>query len=173
MARRSFHFIEMNTRIQVEHPVTEMVTGIDLVREQLRIASGLPIDLARAAREPHGHAIECRINAEDPGRDFAPSPGRISRLVVPGGPGIRVDTHCEAGTVVSPFYDSMIAKVIAWDVDREGARRRMIRALNEFTADGIRTTIPFHLSVLQSGEFVEARYNTRWVDELGRKENAA
>jgi acetyl-CoA carboxylase biotin carboxylase subunit len=173
MDRGSFHFIEMNTRIQVEHPVTEMVTGVDLVREQLRIASGLPIDLARAAREPHGHAIECRINAEDAERDFAPSPGRISRLVVPGGPGIRVDTHCETGTMVSPFYDSMIAKVIAWDADREGARKRMIRALGEFTVEGIRTTVPFHLAVLQSAEFIEARYNTRWVDELGRKENAA
>jgi acetyl-CoA carboxylase, biotin carboxylase subunit len=171
--RRSFHFIEMNTRIQVEHPVTEMVTGVDLVREQLRIASGLPIDLARVEREAHGHAIECRINAEDAQRDFSPSPGRITRLVVPGGPGIRVDTHCETGIVVSPFYDSMIAKVIAWDVDREGARRRMIRALSEFTVEGIRTTIPFHLVVLKSAEFVESRYNTRWVDDLVRKEDAA
>jgi acetyl-CoA carboxylase biotin carboxylase subunit len=171
--RRSFHFIEMNTRIQVEHPVTEMVTGVDLVREQLRIASGLPIDLARTERQAHGHAIECRINAEDTQRDFIPSPGRITRMVLPGGPGIRVDTHCEAGTVVSPFYDSMIAKIIAWDVDREGARKRMIRALTEFAAEGIRTTAPFHLAVLQSTEFVDARYNTRWVDELGRKEDAA
>ena len=168
--RGSFHFIEMNTRIQVEHPVTEMVTGVDLVREQLRIAAGLPMAIARIQRQPYGHAIECRINAEDPTRDFAPCPGRITRLVLPGGPGVRVDTHCETGTVVSPFYDSMIAKLIVWDVDREGARKRMIRALDEFVVEGIRTTIAFHLEILRSPEFASSQFNTRWVGERARPE---
>ena len=168
--RGSFHFIEMNTRIQVEHPVTEMVTGVDLVREQLRIAAGLPMDLTRIERAPYGHAIECRINAEDPARDFAPSPGRITRLVLPGGPGVRVDTHCEAGTVVSPYYDSMIAKVIVCDVDRERARKRMIRALQELVVEGIKTTIAFHLEILAAPEFASSQYNTRWVGERARRD---
>ena len=163
--RKSFHFIEMNTRIQVEHPVTEMVTGVDLVREQLRIAAGLPMNVARNTRAADGHAIECRINAEDATRDFAPCPGRITRLVLPGGPGVRVDTHCETGTVVSPYYDSMIAKLIVWDVDRERARKRMIRALEEFVVEGIQTTIGFHLEILRSPEFASSSYNTRWVGE--------
>jgi acetyl-CoA carboxylase biotin carboxylase subunit len=171
--RRSFHFIEMNTRIQVEHPVTEMVTGVDLVREQLRIAAGLPMEVAGVQRPPYGHSIECRINAEDPERNFAPSPGRITRLVLPGGPGVRVDTHCEAGTVVSPFYDSMIAKLIVWDIDRDAARKRMIRALTEFVIEGVRTTIDFHLGILQSPEFAASEYNTRWVGERAYKEIAA
>ena len=167
--RRSFHFIEMNTRVQVEHPVTEMVTGVDIVREQLRIAAGLPMDLAAVERAPYGHAIECRINAEDPSSNFAPCPGRITRLVTPGGPGVRIDTHCEAGTVVSPYYDSMIAKVIVWDVDRERARRRMVRALEELVIEGITTTIDFHLDILQSPEFAASEYNTRWVGERARE----
>ncbi len=166
----SFHFIEMNTRIQVEHPVTEEVTGVDLVSEQLRIAAGLPMDLQRVRRPPYGHAIECRINAEDPRRGFVPTPGRITRFVPPGGPGVRVDTHCENGSVVSPFYDSMIAKLIVWDVDREGARRRMVRALREFVIEGVTTTIDFHLELLQSSEFIDCNYNTRWVGERKRGE---
>ena len=167
--RGSFHFIEMNTRVQVEHPVTEMVTGVDIVREQLRIAAGAPMDLERIDRPPSGHAIECRINAEDPSADFAPSPGRITRFVTPGGPGVRVDTHCESGTVVSPFYDSMIAKLIVWDVDRESARRRMLRALGEFVVEGISTTIAFHRDIVQSPEFAASAYNTRWVGERSRE----
>jgi acetyl-CoA carboxylase biotin carboxylase subunit len=163
--RNSVHFIETNTRIQVEHPVTEEVTGVDLVVEQLRIASGLPMSLERIGRAPRGHAIECRINAEDPALGFAPTPGRLTRFVPPGGPGVRVDTHCEADTVVSPYYDSMIGKLIVWDVDRESARMRMIRALREFVIEGVATTIGFHLDVLQSREFIECRYNTRWIGE--------
>jgi acetyl-CoA carboxylase biotin carboxylase subunit len=170
--RRSFHFIEMNTRIQVEHPVTEMVTGVDLVREQLRIAAGMPMDVERIDRAPYGHAIECRINAEDPNQDFAPSPGRITRLVPPGGPGVRVDTHCETGVIVSPFYDSMIAKLIVWDVDRESARKRMARALREFIIEGISTTLGFHLEIVQSPAFATSEYNTRWVGERTREEIA-
>ncbi|HEX3468090.1 MAG TPA: acetyl-CoA carboxylase biotin carboxylase subunit [Candidatus Elarobacter sp.] len=167
--RGSFHFIEMNTRVQVEHPVTEMVTGVDIVREQLRIAGGAPMDVARIDRPAAGHAIECRINAEDPSADFAPSPGRITRLVPPGGPGVRVDTHCETGTVVSPFYDSMIAKLIVWDVDRESARRRMLRALGEFVVEGISTTIDFHREIISTPEFAVSAYNTRWVGERHRE----
>jgi acetyl-CoA carboxylase biotin carboxylase subunit len=170
--RRSFHFIEMNTRIQVEHPVTEMVTGVDLVREQLRIAAGMPMDLERIDRAPYGHSIECRINAEDANHDFAPSPGRITRLVAPGGPGVRVDTHCETGTVISPFYDSMIAKLIVWDADRESARNRMVRALGEFIIEGISTTLGFHLEIVQSAAFAASEYNTRWVGERAREEIA-
>ncbi len=167
--RGSFHFIEMNTRIQVEHPVTELVTGVDLVREQLRIAMGHPLDPQVAHALRRGWAIECRINAEDPDRDFAPCPGRITRFVSPGGPGVRVDTHCEAGTVVSPYYDSMIAKLIVWDIDRERARLRMLRALREFVVEGIKTTIPFHIAILQSPDFVSSAYNTRWVGEKAKE----
>jgi acetyl-CoA carboxylase biotin carboxylase subunit len=170
--RGSFHFIEMNTRIQVEHPVTEMVTGVDLVREQLRIAAGWSIDLDQMQRLPSGHAIECRINAEDPARDFAPCPGKITRLVLPGGPGVRVDTHCEAGTVVSPYYDSMIAKLIVWDLDRKSACRRMVRALQELVVEGVTTTTAFHLEVLQTPDFVNSTYNTRWIGERASRERS-
>ena len=171
--RDSFHFIEMNTRIQVEHPVTEMVTGVDLVREQLRIACGEPMSAECANARSRGHAIECRINAEDPARDFAPDPGHITRWRIPGGPGIRVDTHCHEGAVVPPYYDSMIAKVIAWDQDRDSARRRMLRALSEFEVGGIATTIPFHQEVLASSEFASNRYNTRWVGERAASTRSA
>ena len=166
--QNSFHFIEMNTRIQVEHPVTEMVTGIDLVREQLRIAAGHPLDPQTVHALRRGWAIECRVNAEDPERDFAPCPGWITRFVCPGGPGVRVDTYCEAGTMVSPYYDSMIAKLIVWDIDRERARLRMLRALREFVVEGVKTTIPFHIAVLQSQDFISSAYNTRWVGERAK-----
>ncbi|VTU30322.1 acetyl-CoA carboxylase biotin carboxylase subunit [Variovorax sp. PBL-E5] len=171
--RRSFHFIEMNTRIQVEHPVTEAVHGIDLVREQLRIAMGLPIDERVRHAKAAGWSIECRINAEDPDHGFMPSPGRITRLVLPGGPGVRVDTHCEAGSLVSPYYDSMIAKLIVWDVDREHARRRMLRALEEFVIEGLTTTIPFHIRLLRSDAFAKSAYNTRWIEKAAQQELAA
>ncbi len=161
--RGTVHFIEMNTRIQVEHPVSEMVTGVDLVREQLRIAAGQP--MSRDAREArvNGHAIECRINAEDPAHDFAPSPGRITRWRVPGGPGVRVDTHVHEGALIAPYYDSMIAKLIVWDRDRESARLRMLRALSEFEVEGIATTISLHRELLASAEFSSHRYHTRWT----------
>ena len=147
-----FYFVEMNTRIQVEHGVTEMVTGIDIVKEQIRIAAGERLAVPREM-EPRGHAIECRVNAEDPARDFLPSPGTIVAFVPPGGPGIRVDTHVFAGYTVPPHYDSLIAKVIAWGQDREEAIARMQRALREFEIAGIQTTIPFHQDALENAFF--------------------
>jgi acetyl-CoA carboxylase biotin carboxylase subunit len=146
----SFWFMEMNARIQVEHPVTEMVTGLDLVTEQLRTAAGLPLSFGQDAVDLRGHAIECRVNAEDPDRDFLPAPGRLDVFVPPGGPGTRVDTHCRPGTTIPPSYDSLIAKVIVWGPDRESALDRMDRALGEFRVEGpgVHTTIPFHRRVL-------------------------
>ncbi|HVZ45952.1 MAG TPA: acetyl-CoA carboxylase biotin carboxylase subunit [Ramlibacter sp.] len=162
--RGSFHFIEMNTRIQVEHPVTEEVHRIDLVREQLRVASGEPLSPEVMQAKPEGWAIECRINAEDSSQGFMPSPGRITRFAAPGGPGVRVETHCETGSDVSPWYDSMIAKLIVWDRDRERARLRMLRALGEFHIEGVETTIPFHIRLLASRSFIDSAYSTRWVE---------
>ena len=147
-----FYFMEMNTRVQVEHPVTETVTDVDIVKEQIRIAAGERMTIPREI-EPRGHAIECRINAEDPGRDFLPSPGPITAFIQPGGPGIRVDTHAFAGYTIPPHYDSLVAKVIAWGRDRDESIARMTRALREFEVGGIRTTIPFHLAVLDNAFF--------------------
>jgi acetyl-CoA carboxylase biotin carboxylase subunit len=147
-----FYFVEMNTRIQVEHGVTEMVTGIDLVKEQIRIAAGERLTIPREM-DTRGHAIECRVNAEDPARGFLPCPGPITVFVPPGGPGIRVDTHAFAGYTVPPHYDSLIAKVIAWGQHRDEAIVRMQRALREFEIAGIQTTIPFHQDVLDNAFF--------------------
>ncbi|RMF98798.1 MAG: acetyl-CoA carboxylase biotin carboxylase subunit [Gammaproteobacteria bacterium] len=147
-----FYFIEMNTRIQVEHPVTEMITGVDLVREQLRIAAGERLRLRQEDLLPRGHAIECRINAEDP-KSFVPSPGRVELWHAPGGPGIRVDTHLYSGYTVPPYYDSMIGKVIAWGDDRHSAIERMRIALSEMVIEGIKTNIPLHQEICQLGAF--------------------
>ncbi|HLY20915.1 MAG TPA: acetyl-CoA carboxylase biotin carboxylase subunit [bacterium] len=147
-----FYFMEMNTRVQVEHPVTETVTDVDIVKEQIRIAAGERMTLPREI-EPRGHAIECRVNAEDPAREFLPSPGPITAFFPPGGPGVRVDTHAFAGYTIPPYYDSLIAKVIAWGRDRDESIARMTRALREFEVGGIRTTIPFHLTVLDNAFF--------------------
>ena len=149
----SFYFLEMNTRIQVEHPVTEMVTGIDLVREQIRIAAGEPLGYDQSAIRINGHAIECRVNAEDPVR-FVPSPGTIHTWIPPGGFGVRVDSHCFPSYVVPPNYDSLLAKLIAHGRDRAEAIERMRRALGEFVVDGVKTTIPFHLRLLHDPAFV-------------------
>jgi acetyl-CoA carboxylase biotin carboxylase subunit len=160
----AFYFIELNARLQVEHPVSELVTGIDLVHEQLRIAAGEPLrSTGRAPRA--GHAIEIRINAEDPAQGFTPSPGRIERFRLPGGPGVRLDTHLEAGTIVPPHYDSLIAKLIVWDQDRSSAIARGLRALGELEIEGIATTRDFARSVLQSDAFVSGEYTTSYLDE--------
>jgi acetyl-CoA carboxylase biotin carboxylase subunit len=161
--QENFYFMEMNTRIQVEHPLTEMVTGIDLVKEQIRIAAGERLTLAQRDVAWRGHALECRINAEDPRRNFLPSPGMITTFAPPGGAGIRVDTHCFPGYTMPPDYDSLVAKVVAWGRDRGEAIERMRRALLEFEIGGIHTTIPFHLNVLDNGFFRRGEVYTNFV----------
>ncbi|MDG4764059.1 acetyl-CoA carboxylase biotin carboxylase subunit [Solwaraspora sp. WMMD406] len=163
-----FHFIEINCRIQVEHPVTEMITGVDLVQEQVHIAAGTPLRLRQSEIRPRGVAIECRVNAEDPQRGFAPAPGRLERFEPPGGPFTRVDTHGRPGYLISPHYDSLLAKVVVWAPDRELALNRMERALGEFQVcgPGVRTTIPFLRRVLDDAGFRKGRYSTTLVDRL-------
>jgi acetyl-CoA carboxylase biotin carboxylase subunit len=161
--------MEMNTRIQVEHTVTEMVTGLDLVREQIQLASGEPLSTAFRAGgrfRPRGHAIECRINAEDPDT-FAPSPGRITSLNLPGGLGVRVDTHVYGGYVVPPNYDSLLAKLIVHAEDRESARRRLRRALSEFVIEGIKSNLDFHRRLVDHPEFIEGRLDTHFLERFG------
>ncbi|RKO66764.1 acetyl-CoA carboxylase biotin carboxylase subunit [Desulfofundulus salinus] len=160
---QNFYFIEMNTRIQVEHPVTEMVTGIDLIKEQIRLAAGEPLGYTQEDIQIRGWAIECRINAEDPARNFAPSPGLITAYLPPGGPGIRLDSAAYPGWKVPPHYDSMIAKLIAWGQDRDEAIARMQRALGEFIIEGIRTTIPFHQRVLHNAFFRRGEIYTNFI----------
>ncbi len=160
-----FYFMEMNTRIQVEHPVTEMVTGIDLVKEQLRIAAGERLSFTQEEITFRGHAIECRINAEDPAAGFMPSPGTITFYHAPGGMGIRVDSCIYQGWEVSPFYDPMIAKVIAWGRDRDEAIGRMEAALSEMVIEGIATSIPFHLDLLRDEGFRSGRFHTKYIEE--------
>jgi len=161
-----FYFMEMNTRIQVEHPVSEMITGVDIVKEQLRIAQGEPIRLKQSDVRLVGHAIECRINAEDVDAGFAPSPGLITGVHWPGGPGVRVDSHVFAGYRVPPHYDSLLAKVIAWGRDRSEALSRMARALAELRIDGVRTTASFHQRLLQAEEFRRGDVHTRFVEQF-------
>ncbi|MFN8753598.1 MAG: acetyl-CoA carboxylase biotin carboxylase subunit, partial [Betaproteobacteria bacterium] len=159
-----FFFIEMNTRIQVEHPITEMITGIDMVREMLRIAGGQPLSIRQDEVEVRGVAMEARINAEDPERDFMPSPGRIADLVLPGGPGVRVDTMLYPGCVVSPFYDSLLAKVVVHAENREAAIARMRRALRELRVEGVRSTRDLHLRLLDEPRFREAAFDTGFLE---------
>jgi acetyl-CoA carboxylase biotin carboxylase subunit len=162
----SFYFMEMNTRLQVEHPVTELVTGLDLVREQIKIAAGEPLSFDHTEeRRPRGHAIELRINAEDP-VTFAPWPGKITALHMPGGLGVRVDTHVYAGYVVPPNYDSMLAKVIVHDVDRPAAIRRARRCLDEIVVEGIRTNIPFLRRIINNPDFIRGDFDTGFVGRL-------
>ena len=165
---RSFYFIELNARLQVEHPVSELVTGIDLVREQLRVAAGERLS-ATGRAERNGHAIEIRINAEDPAREFMPCPGRIERFRPPLGPGVRVDTHIEDGAVIPPNYDSLLAKVIVWDTDRPSAIDRALRALAELEVVGVPTTASAARDVLRSEEFAAGRYSTNFLEEAGRR----
>ena len=151
-----YFFLEMNTRVQVEHCVTEMVTGIDIVREGIRVAAGEPLSITQDQVELRGHAIECRVNAEDASKNFAPAPGRIETYKEPAGPGVRVDSGCETGSEISPMYDPMIAKLIVWDVDRESATRRMVRALHEYEIGGLKTLMPFHIAILQTAQWANA-----------------
>jgi acetyl-CoA carboxylase biotin carboxylase subunit len=162
---RAWYFLEMNTRIQVEHPVTEMITGRDLVVEQITIAARAPISFAQSAVAFDGHAIECRVNAEDATRSFAPCPGRLTVWEPPRMEGVRIDTHCYPGYLVPPFYDSLLAKVIAHGRTRGEAIARMREALSRFRVEGVATTIPFHTSVLGHPDFTAARVTTRWVEE--------
>lgn len=161
---RQFYFMEMNTRIQVEHPVTEMVTGVDLVKEQLRIASNFPLSLEQADVEIKGCSIECRINAENPYKNFMPSPGKVADYLAPGGFGVRIDSAVYSGYSIPPFYDSMVAKLIVHGENREEAIAKMKRALGEFIIDGIHTTIPFHQKLLQHPQFVKGEYNTKFLE---------
>ena len=160
-----FYFMEMNTRIQVEHPVTELVTHVDLIKEMIRVAEGEPLSFAQTDIRTHGWAIECRINAEDPARNFMPSPGTISFYLPPGGLGVRVDSAAYPGYTISPHYDSMIAKLIVWGNTREEAIHRMKRALSEFAIEGIVTTIPFHLKLLEHNLFLEGNFDIKFLEE--------
>ncbi len=160
-----YYFMEMNTRLQVEHPVTELVTSTDLVKEQIRIAAGLPLHLQQEDIRFHGHAIECRITAEDAESDFRPQTGTIERYLPPGGPGVRVDSHLYAGYHVPPHYDSLLAKLIVWAETREAAIARMLRALDEYVIEGIVTTIPFHKRLLKHEGFIRGETYTRFIQE--------
>jgi len=167
----SFYFMEMNTRVQVEHPVTEMVMGVDLVKEQLRVAAGEKLSIASGLR-PRGHVIECRINAEDP-ENFTPSPGELTTFHLPGGPGVRVDTHAYEEYVIPPFYDSMIAKLIVQGQDRTEAISRMLRALDFFVVEGIKTTIPLHRQILRDELFCRGELSTRFMEGFQERRAAA
>jgi acetyl-CoA carboxylase biotin carboxylase subunit len=164
-ASGEFYFMEMNTRIQVEHPVTEVVTGVDLIAQQLKIAAGETLELKQDNIKLHGHAIECRINAEDPRHSFRPSPGTISGWLPPGGPGIRIDSHVYTGYDIPPFYDSLIGKLIVWAEDRPAALLRLRRALSECAVIGVPTTIDFHLALLDRPEFQNAQVHTKFVEQ--------
>ena len=165
---RRFYFIELNARLQVEHPVSELVTGIDIVREQLRVAAGERL-VATGRAERQGHAIEIRINAEDPARNFMPAPGKIERFRPPLGPGVRVDTHIEDGAVIPPNYDSLLAKLVVWDSDRPSAIDRALRALSELEVVGVPTTIPVARDILRTEEFADGRYTTSFLEEAGSR----
>ena len=168
-----WYFMEMNTRVQVEHCVTEMVTGIDIVREQLLVAAGEPLSVAQDDVRFHGHAIECRINAEDASKNFAPAPGKITSYREPSGPGVRMDSGVQAGTEITPLYDPMVAKLIVWDIDREHSTRRAIRALEELEVGGVRTLIPFHKAILATEQWANGETcrdlieDKKWLKELG------
>jgi acetyl-CoA carboxylase biotin carboxylase subunit len=167
-------FMEMNARIQVEHPVSEMITSADLIQEQIRVAAGEPLSVTQDDVVLRGHAIECRINAEDPEKDFAPAAGRLDVFVAPGGPGTRVDSHCYPGWAIAPYYDSLIAKLIVWAPDREGAINRMDRALSEFRIEGrgVKTTIPFHRSVLADEQFRSGDVTTDYLEQFFSRQQA-
>ncbi|TBL79877.1 acetyl-CoA carboxylase biotin carboxylase subunit [Paenibacillus thalictri] len=160
-----FYFMEMNTRIQVEHPVTEMITGIDIIKEMIRVAEGEPLSFRQEDVQINGWAIECRVNAEDPNRNFMPSAGQIQFYLPPGGFGVRVDSAAYPGYTIPPHYDSMIAKLIVWGTDRNDAIARMKRALSEFTVEGVQTTIPFHLKLMDHHKFIEGDHDIKFLEE--------
>lgn len=168
----NFYFMEMNTRIQVEHPVTEMVTGIDLIKQQIYIAAGEKLKIKQEDVKLNGWSIECRINAEDPNKNFMPSPGKVEMYLPPGGLGIRVDSAVYPGYVIPPFYDSMVAKLISYGETREEAIARMKRALEEFVIDGVKTTIPFHLKLMNHEKFVKGDFNTKFLEIYDLTDNA-
>ena len=164
--RQEFYFIEVNARIQVEHPVSEMIAGFDLVQEQIRIAGGDGLSITQAEVVLSGHAIECRINAEDPARDFMPSPGRVTRWQPPTGEGIRLDSHMSEGAMIPPFYDSMVGKLIAHGKDRSEAIERLVTAIDAFVIEGVPTTLPLQRAILMHPDFVENRIHTRWLEQV-------
>jgi len=166
-----FYFIEMNTRIQVEHPITEEVTGMDLIREQIRVAAGLPLSFTQEDIKPSGHAIECRINAEHP-ETFMPSPGKITGYHAPGGPGVRVDSAIYDGYSIPPYYDSMIAKLIVHGKNRNECLMRLRRALKEYAIGGINTTIPLHLKIIEQPDFINGDYDIHWLEKFVEQSNA-
>ncbi|MBU1997044.1 MAG: acetyl-CoA carboxylase biotin carboxylase subunit, partial [Candidatus Omnitrophica bacterium] len=168
-ANREFYFMEMNTRIQVEHPVTEMVTGVDLLKEQIKIAAGEKLQIKQEDVKITGHAIECRINAEDPTNNFMPSPGNIDQLNLPGGFGVRIDTHIYPGYRISPYYDSMVAKLITHGKNRKEAISTMRRALDEFYISPIKTTISLHSVILKNPLFVEGKVSTHFLENNMKK----
>lgn len=172
-ATHTFYFLEMNTRLQVEHPVTELVTGIDLVREQIMVADGAPLSFTQADIKMSGHAIECRVYAEDPDNNFFPSPGRITHLSVPSGPGIRDDGGVSANTEVSIYYDPMISKLSVWGRNRTEAIDRMRRALDEYTVGGIKTTLPFFREIVRDAEFIEGRLDTGFIERFKERRVSA
>ncbi|MFW5995879.1 MAG: acetyl-CoA carboxylase biotin carboxylase subunit [Halanaerobiaceae bacterium] len=160
----NYYFIEMNARIQVEHPVTEYVTGVDIIKEQIRVSAGRSLHLNQEDVKIEGAAVECRINAEDPTHDFRPSPGKIEQYIIPGGPGVRIDSGVYPGYSIPPFYDSMVAKLIVWSENRTDAINRMLRALDEFTVEGVETTIPFHRKIMRNKHFQAGEFYTDFLD---------
>ena len=162
---KKWYFMEMNTRVQVEHCVSEMISGVDIVKEQVRVAAGQRLSVKQEDICLRGHAIECRINAEDPGRDFMPFAGKIEGYIAPGGFGVRVDSHAYTGYAIPPYYDSMVGKLICWGKDREEARLRMLRALSEYVITGIKTTIPFHREILNDEVFISGNFNTSFLEK--------
>jgi acetyl-CoA carboxylase biotin carboxylase subunit len=164
--REEFYFIEVNARIQVEHPVSEMIAGFDLVQEQIRIAGGAALSVGQSDISLSGHAIECRINAEDPARDFLPSPGRITRWEPPQGEGIRLDSHISQGAMIPPYYDSMVGKLIAHGANRKEAVARLVDAIDNFAIEGVRTTLPLQRAIITHPDFVENTIHTRWLEQV-------
>ena len=164
--KKKFYFIEVNARIQVEHPVTELISGVDLIKEQIRLAAGETLGRKQQSVKPRGHAIEVRINAEDPDRNFAPSPGTVTRFDLPGGPGVRMDTHVTTGYRIPPNYDSMIAKLLVHADTRAHAIQRMSRALDEFCIEGVKTNLSLHRRIMRNAYFEQGDYTTRFLDEL-------